>query len=390
METVARRSIVVLFALCLQASLLLGAAPVSQDLESIKKKIESEKKGLSQLQIKEGSVRQSLGKIEAELDNKNKQLKLASAKLSTLMSEIEIKKAEADHLDVSVAVRQRLLQRRAAAFYRWQRSGSPLVILNGEATLSHFLRRKRYLEAAITFDRNLVAKLADEIRRQAMVQDDLARKKNQLDEQQRAIGLAKEAVRQEAEKKRILLASLRREKDTRLRALKQMETAALRLQKMMDEIARRSAVRSREVPSAPSTGVGLDALRGRLDWPVRGQVVAPFGKFKHPEFAAEIVRKGVDIEAPLGEGIQAIERGRVVYADRFSGYGRMVIVDHGERYYTIYGHLSEIIKKMGDEVRRGEVLGRVGDSDSVEGAKLYFELRKDGRSLDPIPWFKRQ
>ena len=107
-------------------------------------------------------------------------------------------------------------------------------------------------------------------------------------------------------------------------------------------------------------------------------------------WTTEIVRKGVDIEAPLGEGIQAIEKGRVVYADRFSGYGRMVIVDHGERYYTIYGHLSEIIKKMGDEVRRGEVLGRVGDSDSVEGAKLYFELRKDGRSVDPIPWFKRQ
>ena len=378
-----------LFAVCLQAPLLLGAAAVSQDLESIEKKIESEKKGLSQLQIKEGSVRQSLSKIEAELDKKNKQLKLASAKLSTLMSEMEIKKAEADHLDVSVAERQRLLQGRAAALYRWQRSGSPLVILNGEASLSHFLRRKRYLEAAIAFDRNLVAKLADEIRRQAMVQDELARRKNQLDEQQRAIGLAKEEVRQEAEKRKLLLASLRREKDTRLRALKQMEAAAQRLQKMMDEITRRSAVDPAE-PSAPSTGMGLDAMRGRLDWPVHGQMVAPFGKFKHPEFAAEVVRKGVDIEAPLGEGIRAIEKGRVVYADRFSGYGRMVIVDHGERYYTIYGHLSKIIKKTGDEVRRGEVLGRVGDSDSVEGAKLYFELRKDGRSLDPTPWFKGQ
>jgi septal ring factor EnvC (AmiA/AmiB activator) len=80
----------------------------------------------------------------------------------------------------------------------------------------------------------------------------------------------------------------------------------------------------------------------------------------------------------------------VVYADRFSGYGRMVIVDHGERYYTIYGHLSEIIKKTGDEVRRGEVLGRVGDSDSLAGSNLYFEIRKDGRSVDPLPWFRKQ
>jgi septal ring factor EnvC (AmiA/AmiB activator) len=169
-----------------------------------------------------------------------------------------------------------------------------------------------------------------------------------------------------------------------------METAAQRLQKMMDEIARRAAIRPRESPTPPSTGSGLDALRGRLEWPVRGTIVAPFGKFKHPEFAVEVVRKGVDIEAPLGEGIQAVEKGRIVYADRFSGYGRMVIVDHGERYYTIYGHLAEILKKTGDEVRRGEVLGRVGDSDSMEGAKLYFELRKDGRSLDPTPWFRKQ
>ena len=95
-------------------------------------------------------------------------------------------------------------------------------------------------------------------------------------------------------------------------------------------------------------------MRGRLEWPVTGEVSAPFGKFKHPEFAAEIVRKGIDIDAPVGEEVKAVEKGRVVYADRFSGYGNMMIVDHGERYYTVYGHLAELLKKNGDEVRRGE------------------------------------
>jgi septal ring factor EnvC (AmiA/AmiB activator) len=169
-----------------------------------------------------------------------------------------------------------------------------------------------------------------------------------------------------------------------------MEAAAQRLEKMMDEIARRAMIKPRQPPSAPSTGVGLEALRGKLDWPVHGSVSAPFGKYKHPEFAAEIFRKGIDIDAPIGEEIRAVEKGTVVYADRFSGYGKMVIVDHGERYYTIYGHLSEMLKKSGDEVRRGEVVGRAGDSDSLAGSKLYFEMRKDGRSLDPVPWFKKQ
>jgi septal ring factor EnvC (AmiA/AmiB activator) len=67
----------------------------------------------------------------------------------------------------------------------------------------------------------------------------------------------------------------------------------------------------------------------------------------------------------------------------------MIIVDHGERYYTVYAHLSEILKKRGEAVKRGETLGLAGDSDSLAGAKLYFELRKDGRSVDPLPWFRK-
>jgi len=68
----------------------------------------------------------------------------------------------------------------------------------------------------------------------------------------------------------------------------------------------------------------------------------------------------------------------------------MVILDHGERYYTIYGHLAEIVKKNGESVTRGEVLGRAGESDSLAGAKLYFEIRKDGHSLDPLPWLRNR
>ena len=168
-----------------------------------------------------------------------------------------------------------------------------------------------------------------------------------------------------------------------------MEAAAQRLQKMLEDIARRQIVRPKQAPVPPSTSRGLDAMLGQMEWPVKGQLSAPFGKFKHPEFGAELVRKGIDIDAALGDGVRVVEKGRVVFADRFTGYGRMMIVDHGERYYTIYAHLSEIIRKLGEDVQKGEIIGRVGDSDSLSGAKLYFELRKDGRSIDPLPWFRK-
>ncbi len=366
------------------------AAQSNRDLEGIRKKIENEKKSLSQLQVKEGSVLQTLSKIQTDLEKRRKELSLATTKLASLADDLRAQESEAERLGDSIAARRDILQKRAAALYRWQKGGSSLVIFNGAVSLSSFLHRRKYLSTAISFDRELLANLQEESQHQEILRERLARKQVELSEQKKTLSLAQASVRQEAEKKKLLLASLRREKTTRLRALREMEAAAQRLEKMMDEIARRAMIKPRQPPSAPSTGVGLEALRGKLDWPVHGSVSAPFGKYKHPEFAGEIFRKGIDIDAPIGEEIKAVEKGTVVYADRFSGYGKMVIVGHGERYYTIYGHLSEIIKKSGDEVRRGEVVGRAGDSDSLAGSKLYFEMRKDGRSLDPVPWFKKQ
>jgi len=366
------------------------AAQSNRDLEGIRKKIENEKKSISQLQVKEGSVLQTLSKIQTDLEKRRKELSLATTKLASLADELRAQESEAERLGDSIAARRDILQKRAAALYRWQKGGSPLMIFNGAVSLGSFLHRRKYLSTAISFDRELLANLQEESQHQEILRERLARKQVELSEQKKTLSLAQASVRQEAEKEKLLLASLRREKTTRLRALREMEAAAQRLEKMMDEIARRAMIKPRQPPPAASTGVGLEALRGKLDWPVHGSVSAPFGKYKHPEFAGEIFRKGIDIDAPIGEEIRAVEKGTVVYADRFSGYGKMVIVDHGERYYTIYGHLSEIIKKSGNEVRRGEVVGRAGDSDSLAGSKLYFEMRKDGRSLDPVPWFKKQ
>ena len=256
-------------------------------------------------------------------------------------------------------------------------------------SVTGIMQRQHYLAAALAFDRELLAKLDEESHRQSALQEELSQKREELAEQKQSLRNAHESIRQEARKKQLLLTSLRREKDTRLRALKEMEAAARRLEKMMEEISRRALVKPRELPGGPSPGKGLEALRGRLEWPVRGQVTAPFGKFKHPEFEGEILRKGIDIEVQVGEEVKAVQKGRVVYADRFSGYGKIVIVDHGKRYYTIYGHLSDISKKTGEAVNPGDTLGLAGDSDSLAGSKLYFEIRKDGHSLDPLSWLRK-
>ncbi|MGZ8427582.1 MAG: murein hydrolase activator EnvC family protein [Candidatus Binatia bacterium] len=365
-------------------------AVASKDLDGIKRRIESEKKGLSQLQIKEGGVLKALDKIEHDLDKKTKNLKVADGQYNAILGAIQKTEAEALKVRGSISQREALFRQRAAALYRWQRSGEPFWFANGAGALSAILKRQRYFAATLAFDRGLIGELRSESQLQESLRRQLSEQKNRLAAQKKLLVLARAAVAQEMDKKQFFLTSLRQEKANRLKALRDMAAAAQRLQQMLDEIARRAIVRPRELPAPSSTGRGLEPMLGQLDWPVKGAVTAPFGKFKHPEFAAAMVRKGIDIDASLGDGVRAVERGRVVFADRFAGYGRMVIVDHGERYYTVYGHLSEIIRKTGEELGRGEVLGRVGDSDSLSGAKLYFELRKDGRSIDPLPWLKKR
>jgi septal ring factor EnvC (AmiA/AmiB activator) len=361
------------------------AAEAGRELEGIKKKIERERQGITTVKKKEGSVLESLARIDGELDKKNKELKRINGALESIQTDIKGKEEEARKINSSIGARKDLLRQRARALYKWQRSGTPFILLNGVGSAAELMQRSRYLKITLDYDRALVDRLSGESERQQALRIELEQKREEVSRQKKALTDIKESIRVDKQKKQEVLAGLRREKETRQRALKELEQAAQRLQKMMDEISRRSAA----LPKDSFSGTGFEAMRGKLEYPVRGAVTGGFGKTQHPEFSAELFRKGIDIDAPLGEEVKAVEAGKVVFADRFSGYGKMMIIDHGQRYYTIYAHLADLFKKSGDPVHKGEPIALVGDSDSLAGARLYFEIRKDGRSVDPAPWFRR-
>lgn len=382
----ARRVGSVLIVLVLGLVAGLHGAEVEKELEGIKKKIAREKQGISKVQRKEGSVLKGLQRIEEELDRKDRELKRINARLEVVIGDLQKKEEEAHKVSESLSARKELLKKRARALYKWQRGGSPFVFLNGGGSIAELMQRKRYLELTLAYDQHLLESLSRESAQLVKLKGDLVQKREQVDRERRKLVEVKEAIRQERENRREALASLRREKETRVRALKELEQAAHRLQKMMDELSRK-AVASTGAIRGPAD---FEAMRGKLEYPVRGEVMAAFGKTRHPEFTAELFRKGIDIAASLGEEIRAVEGGKVIFADRFSGYGKMMIVDHGRRYFTIYAHLADLLKHSGDPVRRGEPIATVGDSDSLEGARLYFEIRKGGKPLDPLPWFKKR
>lgn len=130
-------------------------------------------------------------------------------------------------------------------------------------------------------------------------------------------------------------------------------------------------------------------FRGDLPWPLQGDVVSRFGRAPSGRFGTSIVRNGIEVSAREGAEVKAVHEGMVAYAAPFTGFGTLVIVDHGNAAYTLYGHLAEAVVSAGTNVSRGTVLGTLGPSPSG-GAAAYFEVRIDGRPTDPLQWLRRQ
>jgi septal ring factor EnvC (AmiA/AmiB activator) len=133
-------------------------------------------------------------------------------------------------------------------------------------------------------------------------------------------------------------------------------------------------------------GSGFAQLRGKLPLPVEARVIARFGRVVDADFLTQTVRNGVDFGASEGAGVRATARAEVRFAGWFRGYGKIVILDHGDSYFTVSGHLSQIHVAVGDRVGAGETIGNVGDTGSLSGPRLYFELRRGSDALDPVSW----
>jgi len=119
---------------------------------------------------------------------------------------------------------------------------------------------------------------------------------------------------------------------------------------------------------------------------VEGKVVSIYGKVEHPKFHTITFNNGIEIAANIGTEVRSVYNGRIAYSGWFRGYGKVVIVEHGGGYYTLFARLSKIVKDINSTVEKGDVLALVGDTGSIKGPHLYFEVRQKGIPLDPLNW----
>lgn len=329
----------------------------------------SERAILEQLE----DVDRRLNDVSRERDAARREVGLARARLSVVGQEVEAARG---------ALRQtrRALSARAAALYRGGELG-PVRVLFAAESLSDWMARAEALRMLVRHDAQLVARGRQQRDRLEAAEREA---KQLVDRRERATARLSEVVAgldRERRGKAAILSRVRRDRGAERRLLVELEQAAQALEATVRNLgARRTGGESGGVPA----GEGL--RRGELVRPVDAEISQRFGRVVDPEFQTETIRSGVEFAAEAGRPVRSVARGLVRFAGWFRGYGRIVIVDHGDGYHSVSGHLDEIQVQVDDPVVAGQPIGTVGETGSLTGPSLYFELRRGGLPIDPASW----
>ena len=361
-------------------------------LQQTQKQLKEERERAAAARARETSLLAELEEIERRLAAKKGDVARLEGRIKKAQSDVQVFRGEISKLEKQRAGQTNALAGRLRVMYRVHAQGGALpVILSGDDPVTRAVA-VRHLASLAALD----ARLIQEYR---VTSDRLAdRKAREEAQQQELAGLHEDAKREQAEvdrevaKRRVILAKVRDERAYHERMVGELTEASNRLEAFIRELQAKQRKLAKIPP--PKSGieppaVGFGALKGRLPWPTEGRIVTGYGAQVHPRFGTRTFRNGVDIEAAVGRDVLAVHAGHVIYTGWFKGYGNLIIVDHGNEYYTLYAHIAEIEAKEGDDVRQGQRIGTVGDTGSLAGPRLYFEVRYQGKPQDPEQWLRQ-
>jgi septal ring factor EnvC (AmiA/AmiB activator) len=349
---------------------------INGQIKDLKTRLEAEAQ-------KESSVLTSLARInlnksivERELAARNVELERGRADLAVIQENIRTIRAGIDRERQSI-------ERTLVTLYKFGRVDFFQVLLQARDVETYASESKHLALLARGQDEVVAGYIAslDELR---TAESALESKQTDLAEMARAANLKRRELETEARKNATMVQEIRRNRATYEQTLKELSESAAELQKLMAKIIRQEWV-------LPAAWVPLYERRGQLPWPLDGRTITGFGFERHPDFNTVVMNKGIEISPGKDKSlILSVHPGKVVYADYFQGYGNLLIIDHGMTYYTLYGHCAEFLAAVGDMVRAGQPVAVVGDTGSLKGECLYFEIRYKTKALDPLQWLRRR
>lgn len=404
MRRAALLSAVLVFAAALTSPLALGAqtpeAELSeqrQRLQQLQREIERKRAEAARLGRTESSVLQELAEVERDLGVTRRLIETFESQIETRARQIDQLTRDLARAQDELAIKRQVLARRLRSIYKLGRYGGFEILLMGDS-FAEILGRYKVLRLIAEQDHRLVARIAT-------LERDIRRDRGTLEAARNELTAAREERLAQAQALTVserdrerMLSRVKNQRAEQLRAAEALEAETRKIQDLLATLERRRAEReatarreAEEEGRAPGPVAStLSGEFGTLDWPVDGEIVARFGRAVHPVYKTEIINNGIDIRAPRGTPVKAVEAGRVVYVDWNGGYGLTLILDHDGGYYSLYSHLDRALVSIHQRVARGQAVATVGESGSLEGPKLHFEIRQGGRAIDPIGWLRRR
>ncbi|HKZ31630.1 MAG TPA: peptidoglycan DD-metalloendopeptidase family protein [Vicinamibacteria bacterium] len=354
------------------------AASVVTDGERLKKVQERRaalEQELTRMRGEEKSLLGEVERLELELSLRSEELTEIQITLRRTRVELDATVARVSQLEKSLAEARPALARHARALYKLGDMSYVRLLLSIDRP-SDFFRGYRLVTTLARRDNARVSKFRSDLAAFTTEKAVLEERTRESLALRNKLATARRNLDAQRARKTELLTSLVERKELNAAYVDELAQAETRLQALLSGLGEGAV----EVP--------LGAFRGSLPWPVEGEVRAPFGRRKHPRFDTYTVHNGIEIEAPPDAPVRAVHGGRVVFAERFRGYGLMVVVDHGGKHHSLYAQLADVQVAPGQQVEAGTVLGSA-DPAGPDGPGLYFEMRYQGRPEDPEGWLAK-
>jgi murein hydrolase activator len=349
-----------------------GADPAAQHAD-VQDRLGVERAALATLRDREASALEVIDLIERRSRQTEERAGLLDRELAALRRRGAMARQEEVVARRLLAENVERLTPRLRALYRVQRRRRLDVILSAD-DFSSLVWRTRALSTLLEGDLSALRDTQRAIRFHQRSQRALERVQQTVAARADQLAFERGLSAQQQELLSVVLSRVASDAEQSARLVRELEQAERRLSRMIDDF------------DAAADGSSFSALKGKLPFPAPGHIEVGFGRVVNPRFNTVTFQKGVDIRARQGAPVRAVAPGRVAYVGWLRGYGNLLILDHGSGYHTVVAHLARFMAEPGARVGAGAELGVVGDTGSLKGPYLYFEVRKNGIAVDPAAW----
>ncbi|HUP63288.1 MAG TPA: peptidoglycan DD-metalloendopeptidase family protein [Thermoanaerobaculia bacterium] len=366
-------------ALLIAALLAAPAEPQPSDLDRIRNDITRLRRQLENVRQQAQSAARELEEADLELGIHTRLLDLATAEEARLDREQQSLQAQVSALVPRIARQKEYLRKRLVALYRLGGLSYVRLLLTLDVGRNP-IEAVSMLSYLVTHDSRAVVQFQTTQRQLSSQRTALLQRQQDLQRTRAAVEVRRREVALAVRQKQTLLARLRTQETGTESQLAALEEKARRLQRLVD------ALSQQQRGLAPS--LDIRSVQGALAWPVEGTVVEQFGRQRNPKFSTFTSNNGLKIEAVPGTPVHAVFQGTVLFSQWFKGYGNLIILDHGNRVFSLYGNVKAPSVAVGDRVSTGQTIAGVGESEETRAGHLYFEMRRDNRPEDPQTWLR--